>query len=105
MTSSKVRLTVTIDPVLARAAVSAVVDGAAPSLSAWINDAIAERVEKARRLRSLREAIASYEEEFGAISTEEIERQERMDRAAARVVRGPKRPRDRSSRTVGKGAV
>jgi hypothetical protein len=91
MSHPKVRLTITVDPYVARAGTKAVAAGLASSFSAWVNDALADRVEKERRLQALREAIASYETEFGVISDEAVRRQERADRAAARVVRGPKR--------------
>jgi Arc/MetJ-type ribon-helix-helix transcriptional regulator len=89
--SNKARLTVTIDPSLIRAANEAVRSGRARSLSGWVNQALAERVAKERRLRALSEAIALYEKEFGAISPGEVAAQERADRRAAIVVRGRRR--------------
>ena len=87
----KERLTVTVDPDLLEAGQRAVAAGRADSLSAWVSRALADRVAAERRLESLRGAIAAYESEFGAISTEEIAAQERADRRAALVVRGPAR--------------
>lgn len=84
----KERLTVTIDPEILKAGRDAVTAGRAESLSAWVNRALAERVAKERRLSLLADAIASYEAEFGAISEEEMVRQARADRAAAKVIRG-----------------
>jgi len=87
--SRKERLTVTIDRDILEAGHEAVAEGRADSLSAWVNRALAERIAKERRLSALGQAIASYEEEFGTISEEELLLQARADRAAARVVRGP----------------
>lgn len=91
MSSTKSRLTVTVDPELVRAGSAAVAAGDVASLSAWVNAALADRAAKERRLRALREAVSLYEEEFGTISPEDIRRQERADRAGARVVRGRRR--------------
>ena len=84
---SKARLTVTVDQDLVRAAGEAVAEGRVDSLSAWVNQALGERVAKDRRLRALADAVADYEGEFGPITAAEIAAQERADRAAARVVR------------------
>jgi hypothetical protein len=48
----------------------------------------AERAAREKRLRAMGEAIAAYEAEFGTISAEELIVQERVDRRAARVIRG-----------------
>jgi hypothetical protein len=90
--SHKARLTVTIDPDLIEAGTAAVAAGVAGSLSAWVNRALAERVAKERRLRSLGAAIAAYESEFGVITPDELDAQQRVDRATARVVRGSRAP-------------
>ncbi len=83
-------MTVTVDEVLVRAGEAAVATGRAASLSAWVNAALGERAEKERRLAAMDAAIADYEAEFGAMSIEEVARQRRTDRLAARRV-GPKR--------------
>lgn len=88
---SKERLTVTVDHDLVEAGNDAVSQGRAGSLSAWVNLALAERAAKDRRLRALGEAVAAYEAEFGAITADELQHQQRADRAAARVIRGPRR--------------
>jgi Arc/MetJ-type ribon-helix-helix transcriptional regulator len=97
---SKERLTVTVDQDLVDAGNDAVAEGRAASLSAWVNLVLAERAAKERRLRALDEAIAAYESQVGVITTDEMRVQQRADRAAARVVRGPKvaraKPRRRS---------
>ncbi len=91
MSSPKVRLTVTVDPDLVDVGNSAVADGLAESMSAWVNTALAERVVKERRLAALAAAVAAFEAEFGVITEEEIAAQARLDRSTADVVRGPQR--------------
>lgn len=88
MTTRKERMTVTVDPELVEAGNQAVADGQADSLSAWVNAALRDRALYEQRLRSLGEAIADYEAEFGEITDEEMEAQVRSDRASAVVVRG-----------------
>ncbi|HEX7836410.1 MAG TPA: hypothetical protein VF469_03055 [Kofleriaceae bacterium] len=91
-------MTVTVDRALVEAANEAVASGRAPSLSMWVNAALAERVAKERRLRGLAEAIASYEAEFGEISDAEMIAQQRRDRANAIAVRAPRKTPARSRR-------
>lgn len=88
MTQRKQRLTVTIDPDLIEAGNRAVSAGQADSLSGWVNQALAERTIRDRRLQSLSDAIVGYEAEFGEITAEEIAAQRRADRGSAAVVRG-----------------
>lgn len=95
MSARKERLTVTVDPALIEAGTDAVAEGRAVSLSAWVNAALAEKVTKERRLAALAEAVAAYEKEFGAISSQELADQTRADREAAIVVRGKAGPRGR----------
>ena len=86
----KQRLTVTVDPELVDAGNRAVEEGLASSLSGWVSSALAQHVEKERRLRAMREAIAAYEAEFGAITDAEMAAQARADRRDAVVIRGAK---------------
>jgi Arc/MetJ-type ribon-helix-helix transcriptional regulator len=51
MSDRKTRLTVTVDPHLVDYAEQLVAAGRAPSVSAVFNDALAERVERDRRIR------------------------------------------------------
>ncbi len=51
MSDRKTRLTVTVDPHLAAYAEQLVKAGKAPSVSAVFNDALAERVERDKRIR------------------------------------------------------
>lgn len=88
MTQRKQRLTVTIDPNLIEAGNHAVAAGQADSLSGWVNQALAARVVRDRKLHSLSDAIADYETEFGEITAVEMAAQQRGDREAALVVRG-----------------
>ncbi len=87
----KERLTVTVDADLVRAGHRAVRAGRTESLSRWVNDALAEREAKERRLQAMTEAVAAYEAEFGAIGPEELAAQQRADENRAVVVRGRRR--------------
>ena len=95
MTHPKERLTVTVDPSVIRAGNEAVATGRAGSLSAWVNLALAERVEKEARLAAMANAVTAYEAKFGAISVQEMSAQARADRGNAIVVRGRARGRRR----------
>jgi glycerol dehydrogenase-like iron-containing ADH family enzyme len=97
----KERLTVTVDPALVQAGNEAVAAGRADSLSSWVNLALAERTAKERRLKAMAEAIAAYEEMFGAISADELSAQVRADQRNAHVVRGKSRPAARTHRRRG----
>ncbi len=80
MRAKKERLTVTVDAALLKAANQAVRDGHATSVSAWVNLALERQAAREKRLRAMADAVAAYEEQHGAISTEEIEQQRRSDR-------------------------
>src|SRR5690348_8980490 len=84
----KERLTITVDPELVEAGNRAVASGQAESLSGWVNQAMAIRAERDRKLALLGEAIAHYEAEFGEITVQEMEQQRKWDREHALVVRG-----------------
>lgn len=88
MTKRKERLTVTVDAELLAVANDAVQRGSADSLSAWVNEALAERAERDERLAAMSDAVADYEAEYGKITEAEIAAQHRADREAAIVVRG-----------------
>ena len=96
--STKARLTVTVDQDLVNAGNESVAAGRAESLSAWVNQALAERVACERRLQALGVAIARYEAEYGEITAAELTRQRRADRESARVVRGRASPSGRRRR-------
>ncbi len=97
----KQRLTVTIDPELIEAGNQAVAAGLATSLSAWVNEALASRLVRDRRLQSLAAAVADFEQVHGQITADEIEIQRRVDRTAAVVVRGPGPATARKRRSSG----
>lgn len=78
----------TVDPDLVEAGNRAVADGRAGSLSAWVNEALAQRTERDGKLQALGVAIAEYEREFGNITDDELAAQRRADREKAVVVRG-----------------
>lgn len=86
--TSKQRLTVTVDPELIEAGNQAVAAGSAPSLSAWVNDALTSSMIRDRRLRALAKALEDYEQEFGEISEEAMAARRRADRTNAIVIRG-----------------
>ena len=82
------RFSASVDDDLLEAGRRAVASGRAPSLSAWVNDALRRQVEHDRRMTALDEFIAEYEAEHGEITLEEIETASRRARARALVVRG-----------------
>jgi hypothetical protein len=88
MARRKVRLTVTVDADLVAAGNRAARAGEVDSMSAWVNDALAQHEAKERLLRGMGEAIADYEAEFGVITDEEMAAQRRADRKSAIIVRG-----------------
>ena len=99
--SIKERLSASVDSELLRAAEQAVKRGLAPSISAWVNDALKLKLDQERRLDSLAAFVSAYEKEHGEISAEEIRLATRRARAKAVAVRGlpeAKGPTRRSTR-------
>jgi antitoxin ParD1/3/4 len=84
----KERMTVTVDAELIEEGNRAVEAGEADSLSSWVNDALAERSDRQRRLRGMAATIAAYERQHGTLTDEEMLAQERADQKNAIVVRG-----------------
>ena len=82
-----------VDAELAAAAASAVEEGRAESVSAWIGEAMRDKAAKDRRLIALAEAVGAYEAEHGGISDDEIAAQTRSDRDAAAAARARRRKR------------
>jgi Arc/MetJ-type ribon-helix-helix transcriptional regulator len=70
--SSKVRLTVTVDPELVARAEAAVGAGRAKSVSAWMNEAMRALADRDAQLDALAIAIERYEAEHGVITEQEI---------------------------------
>src|SRR5256885_967659 len=93
MKASRQRMSVSVDANLARAATLAVKQGEAPTISAWVNDALSLKLEQERRLRALAAFIAGYENRHGAISPDEIARATRQARDRAVPVRARRRGR------------
>jgi Arc/MetJ-type ribon-helix-helix transcriptional regulator len=87
MTIRKERLTVTVDADLLAEANAAVESGAADSVSAYVNDALAAQSARKRRLAALDRALKDYEAEFGEITEEDMAERRRKDRANAIIVR------------------
>jgi Arc/MetJ-type ribon-helix-helix transcriptional regulator len=87
---TKRRITVTVDADLVEEGERVVAEGDAPSLSAYVNDALKAHSARWRRHRALGEAIAAYEAEHGVITKEEMEETVRKMRERAIVVRGGK---------------
>ncbi|HVU61304.1 MAG TPA: hypothetical protein VG899_07750 [Mycobacteriales bacterium] len=99
MSGRKERLTVTVDPDLVAAGNDAVASGLADSLSGWVNEALATRAARDRRLTALAAAVADYESQFGEISPAEITDLRRTDQATAVVVRGRRSRTPRAATT------
>jgi Arc/MetJ-type ribon-helix-helix transcriptional regulator len=87
MTIRKERLTVTVDADLLAEANAAVESGAADSVSAYVNDALAAQSARQRRLAAMDRALKDYEAEFGEITEEDMAERRRKDRANAIIVR------------------
>jgi Arc/MetJ-type ribon-helix-helix transcriptional regulator len=85
---NKRRLSVSVRPELVEAAEAAVAEGRAPSISAWVDEALRLKVERDRRLEALTRFVEEYEAEHGAISEEEVRSATRDARERATVVRG-----------------
>jgi len=93
------RLSATVDSELLEAAREAVAEGRAPSLSAWVNDALQRQLEHDRRMRALDEFLEGFEREHGTITDREIQEASRRLRGRAVTVRStpapaPSRPAD-----------
>lgn len=85
--SKKRRLNLLVDANLATAAKLAAKRCEAPTLSAWMNDAIRMKLEHDRTLRSLAEYIADHERELGPITDRDCAEAERETRRRAIRVR------------------
>jgi len=69
----KRRLSATVDAEFVDAALRAVAAGRAPSVSAWVNDALRRQVEHDARLKAADEFFEAWEAEHGKISDEQME--------------------------------
>src|SRR5216110_2866011 len=106
MTSTRRRLSASVQAELLLEAEAAAKRGEVANVSAWVNDAMRLKVEQDRGLAELGGVIADFEAEHGEITREEIEKAERTARSRAVSVRGtrpgeasaawrPSRPRRR----------
>lgn len=86
--TGKQRLSASVDSDLLEAGVAAVAEGRAPSLSAWVNDALRLQADHDRRMIALDEFFAAFEAENGVITDEEIREATRAARSRSVVVRG-----------------
>ncbi|MEO0460607.1 MAG: hypothetical protein AAF219_07175 [Myxococcota bacterium] len=84
----KKRLSALVEAELLQAAVDAVERGEAPTVSAWVNDALRSKAERDRRARALAEFVRAYETEHGEITPDEMREAMRAARGRTRVVRG-----------------
>ncbi len=89
--SLRQRLSASVDASLLSAAEDAVARGRAPTLSAWVNDALRLKLEHEQRLEALAAYISAYEAKHGEITSEEIARAQRNARARAITVRKRRR--------------
>ena len=89
----KQRLSASVDADLLRSAQTAVEEGRAPSVSAWVNDALRMKAEHDRRMQALDAFLASYEAEHGVITDTEMDDAARRARARATVVRSNEAPK------------
>lgn len=94
----KQRLSASVDAELLQVAQSAVEEGRADSISAWVNDALRLKADHDRRMEALGSFLASYEAEHGVISEAEIDEAVRRARARATVVRSSPKKQPRSRR-------
>lgn len=81
------RLSASVESELLDAGRTAVAEGRAASVSAWVNLALRRQVEHDRRLRALDAFLAAYEARHGAITEDEIRDATRRARSRATVLR------------------
>jgi Arc/MetJ-type ribon-helix-helix transcriptional regulator len=86
--TTKSRLSASVDAALLSEVDAAVARGPAPTLSAWVSDALRLKLEHDRRLAALADFVRGYEAEHGEISVEEMRQAARRARSRAIVVRG-----------------
>lgn len=89
MTASRERLSASVEAELLEAGRTAVAEGRAPNLSAWVNDALRRQAEHDLRMQALDAFIERYEAEHGVITQDEMRDVTRRARSRAVVVRTP----------------
>lgn len=86
------RLSASVDAELLAAGRTAVAEGRAESLSAWVNDALKLKADHDRRMKALDDFLSAFEAEHGQITQDEITDATRRARARATVVRAAPSP-------------
>ncbi len=89
MTTTRDRLSASVDAELLEAGRAAVAEGRAPNLSAWVNEALARQVDHDHRMRALDAFVTSFEAEHGEIGEDEMRDATRRARSRAVIVRAP----------------
>ena len=102
----KRRLSASVDGDLIEAAEAAAKRGDVPTVSAWVNDALRDKLEHERRLRALASFVREFEAEHGELTERDVSGAVRRARARAVSVRElvPARasdPRSRARRRAG----
>lgn len=88
MTTTKQRLSASVDSELLDAAERAAKRGEVANVSAWVNDAMRLKLEHDRGLAELAVVIADFETEYGEITKEDVDKAVRTVRSRALSVRG-----------------
>jgi hypothetical protein len=87
----KRRISASVDADVFAKAELAVENGNAPSVSAWVNNAMTNQIAHEQRLAALDRYLDAYEAEFGIITADDIAAATRRTRATAIVIRGSKK--------------
>jgi hypothetical protein len=101
--TTKQRLSASVDADLLEAGRAEVSQGAAESLSTWVNEALRLKVDHDRRMRALDDFITAYEAAHGQITEREMHEAARRAKGRAVVVRG--QPDVERSRRRGRDAT
>lgn len=101
--TSRQRLSATVEAALLAAGRTAVSEGRAQSLSAWVNEALRRQADHDQRLQALDDFLDAYEEEHGEITEEEIRVATHRTRERAVVVRTPPRQAGVAARSGKRG--
>lgn len=90
---NKQRLSASVDADLIEAAENAVAGGRYESVSAWVNEALRQKLDHERRLEALSTFIADYEAAHGKITDDDMRLAARRARERAVSVRGNPAPK------------
>ena len=96
--TARQRLSASVEADLINAGRTAVSEGRAENLSAWVNDALRRHVDHERRMTALDAFLDQYEAEHGEITDDEIRAATRNARSRATVVRPAAAPRATTTR-------